>query len=188
MLAWNWSQGFRNVFATKGGTKPGDFSSIKLRSAPAPIWVETVKALGAAPVSLEFTEMYTGIQSKVVDGCEQNYGAIYNNAIYEVVTTMTETRHVYLANCVLISAGWFRALPEEHQAIILEECEQAGARSSDALAENDSFYLAEMEKAGMQVIPYADVDIAAFKAKAEEAYAALGLTDSVRQLKVELGK
>lgn len=188
VLSWNFCQGFRNIFATKGGTSPDDFREVTLRSASAPIWVATVKALGATPVSLEFGEMYSGIQTKIVDGCEQNYGAVYNNAIYEVITTETETRHVYLANCVLISSTWLRELPEEFQQIILEETEAAGERTSKRLAEQDDFYREEMEKAGMEVIPYEDLDLEAFKEKAEAAYDELGITEAVNSLKSDLGK
>lgn len=188
VLSWNFCQGFRNVFATKGGTTPDDFRDVTLRSASAPIWVATVNALGATPVSLEFGEMYSGIQTKIVDGCEQNYGAVYNNAIYEVITTETETRHVYLANCILISSTWLRQLPEEFQQIIIEETEAAGERTSQRLAEQDDFYREEMEKAGMEVIPYEELDIEAFKAKAEAAYDELGITEAVNSLKADLGK
>lgn len=188
VMAWNFCQGFRNVFATKGGRTPADFKGVQLRSATAPVWVATVEALGATPVSLEFGEMYSGIQTKIVDGCEQNYGSIYNNAIYEVVTTMSETRHVYLANCIVISSQWLRALPEEFQNILLEECEAAGERTSTRLAELDSYYLDEMVKYGLEVIPYEEMDIDAFKASAETAYATLGITDAVNSLKADLGK
>lgn len=188
VLSFNFAQGFRNVFATKGGTCPDDFEGVQLRSATSPIWVATVEALGATPVALEFGEMYSGIQTKIVDGCEQNYGAVYNNAIYEVISTMTETRHVYLANCVVISTQWLKSLPEEFQDIIIEECEAAGERTSQGLAELDDYYLQQMVDYGMEVIPYEDLDIDAFKANAEIAYETLGLTDAVNSLKADLGK
>lgn len=188
VMAWNWCQGFRNVFATKGGTTPADFQGVLLRCANAPVWNETVKALGATPVALEFGEMYSGIQTKLVDGCEQNYGSIYNNAIHEVITTMTETRHVYLANCVVISSQWLRSLPEEYQDIIVDECRAGGERASTALAELDESYLNSMVEYGMEVIPYEELDIDAFKANAEAAYETLGIADAVAALKADLGK
>lgn len=188
VLAWNFCQGYRNIFATKGGTTPSDFKGVQLRSATAPVWVATVEALGATPVALEFGEMYSGIQTKIVDGCEQNYGSIYNNAIYEVITTMTETRHVYLANCVVVSSQWLRALPQEAQNIILEEFNIAGEKTSERLAELDNFYREEMVNKGMEVIPYEDLDIAAFKANAEAVYETLNIVDAVNSLKADLGK
>lgn len=188
VLAWNFCQGYRNIFATKGGTTPSDFKGVQLRSATAPVWVATVEALGATPVALEFGEMYSGIQTKIVDGCEQNYGSIYNNAIYEVITTMTETRHVYLANCVVVSSQWLRSLPQEAQDIILDEFNIAGEKTSERLAELDNFYREEMVNKGMEVIPYEDLDIAAFKANAEAVYETLNIVDAVNSLKADLGK
>lgn len=188
VLSWNWCQGFRNIFATKGGTKPDDFKGVLLRAATSPSWVATVKALGATPVALEFGEMYSGIQTHVCDGCEQNYGSVYNNAIYEVINTITETRHVYLANCVVISSAWLRALPEEFQQIIFEECQAAGERTSQQLAELDDFYREEMIKYGLEFIPYEDLDIDAFKSNAEAVYETLGITEAVNSLKADLGK
>lgn len=188
VLAWNFCQGYRNVFATKGGTTPADFKGVQLRSATAPVWVATVEALGATPVALEFGEMYSGIQTKIVDGCEQNYGSIYNNAIYEVISVMTETRHVYLANCVVVSSQWLRSLPQAAQDIILEEFNLAGQYTSERLAELDDFYRTEMVNKGMEVIPYEDLDIDAFKANAEAVYKTLDIVDAVNSLKADLGK
>jgi len=188
VLSWNWCQGYRNVFANKGGRTPKDFAGVQLRAATAPIWVATVETLGATAVALEFGEMYSGIQTKIVDGCEQNYGAIYNNSIYEVISTMTETRHVYLANCVIISSKWLRNLPQEFQDIILEECNAGGQRTSEKLAELDDFYFKEMQKYGMKVISHDELDMKAFMANAELAYKKLGLTEAVNALKADLGK
>ncbi len=189
VLAFNWCQGFRAVFSNKGGTSPADFANVQLRSATSPIWVGAVETIGATAVPLELGETYSAIQTKLVDGCENNYGNLYNSAIYEVANTLYETRHVFHANTVVISSAWLRALPEEFQQIIIEECQAAGARTSQRLAESDNSCIEDMvNNHGVTFIPYEDMDIDAFKANAEKVYKNLGIVDQVAMLKEQLGK
>ena len=88
----------------------------------------------------------------------------------------------------MVSSQWLRSLPQEAQDIILDEFNIAGEKTSERLAELDNFYREEMVNKGMEVIPYEDLDIAAFKANAEAVYETLNIVDAVNSLKADLGK
>ncbi len=187
VIAWNWAQGYRHIYANKTGNSPADFANTTLRAAEAPLWVEAVKTLGAIPVVLPYGEMYTGIQTKIVDGCEQSVGTAYNMKLYEVCKYMVETRHIYMGNCITVGTKWLDTLSEEHRRIVIEECVAAGDAIARSQAASDLQYIEEMVKAGLTLVPYADLDIAAFKKQAEASYAALGVDEAIRLLKQDLG-
>jgi TRAP-type C4-dicarboxylate transport system, periplasmic component len=75
VLSFSWVQGYRHFFTNKPIRRPEDLKGLRIRTPPAPIWQESVRALGATPVALPFGEMYPALQQKVVDGVE----LVYNN-------------------------------------------------------------------------------------------------------------
>ena len=186
VLAWNWTQGYRHVYANKQGVSPDGFKNVTLRSAEAPLWVETVKTLGATPIAIPYGEQYSAIQTKVVDGCEQSVGNAYNSQLYEVCKYMVETRHIFMGNCITVSAGWFRSLPEEYQRIVREECKAAGDVVTKNNEELDASRIQEMVDKGMELIPSEQLDIEAFKANAQPSYEVLGISDAISRLKEDL--
>src|SRR4030042_5618343 len=75
VLSFSWVQGYRHFFTNKPISNPEDLKGLRIRTPPAPIWQESVRALGATPVGLGFGGMYTALQQKVIDGVE----LVYNN-------------------------------------------------------------------------------------------------------------
>lgn len=186
VLAWNWTQGYRNVYSNKYGTSPSGFDSVTLRSAEAPLWVETVKTLGATPIAIPYGEQYSAIQTNVVDGCEQSVGNAYNSQLYEVCDYMVETHHIFMGNCITVSADWFRSLPEEYQQIVRDECKAAGDIVTKNNEELDAARIQEMVSNGMELIPFDTIDIDAFKENAKASYEVLGISEAIEVLQKDL--
>jgi len=182
VLAWNWTQGYRHVYTSKYGTSPSEFRNVTLRSAEAPLWVETVKTIGASPITIPYGEQYSAIQTGVVDGCEQSVGNAYNSQLYEVCKYMVETRHIFMGNCITISAQWYRSLPEDLQRIVRDECKAAGDRVTQNNEALDAERIAEMSEKGMEVIRYDQLDVEAFKQNAQSSYEVLGIGDAIQRL------
>ena len=63
-FSWNWDQGPRHLFINKAAYKPEDLKGLMIRTAPAPIWVESVNSLGCTAAALSLGEVYTGIQTR----------------------------------------------------------------------------------------------------------------------------
>ena len=114
---------------------PDDLKGLRIRTPGAPIWQESVRALGATPVALSFGEMYSALQSKAIDGCELVYANIVGGNLYEVLKYSSETGHILLINFEVTSAKWFNSLPPEYQQIVVEECDKAGLETSRKIME-----------------------------------------------------
>ncbi len=185
VLSFMWVQGYRHFFTNKPIRKPEDLRGLRIRTPAAPIWQESIRALGAQPVALNFGEIYTGVQTKAVDGAELVYENIDSGKLYEVLKYGSETGHILLINFEVVSAKWFNSLPPEYQKILVEECDKAGIETSlRIMKELDAYYKQQVISKGLQVIT--DVDKQAFMQAAEQCYRVLGLVDARNQLMKEV--
>jgi TRAP-type C4-dicarboxylate transport system substrate-binding protein len=187
-ISFDWVQGQRHVFAIKIAKSPAEMQGLLIRAAPAPIWAESVNAMGCKATPLPYGDIYTGIQTKVVDGCELPYNAANNLKLSEVVPYVMETGHIFQLNAMIISEEWLKKLPAEYQKIIIDECNKAGERASFALAEQTASSKQNMIDGGIVVIPREELDIDAFKASSIQAYDILGLTSYRDQVYADIGK
>jgi tripartite ATP-independent transporter DctP family solute receptor len=187
VLSFSWVQGYRHFFTNKPVRNPEDLKGLRIRTPPAPIWQESIRALGATPVALAFGEMYPALQSKVMDGVELVYNNIPAGRFYEVLKYVTESRHIMLVNYEVISSKWFNALPADYQKILVEECEKAGIETSKLIMDKlEKEVKADLIKRGMIVVD--NVDIAAFKKAGEKAYEVLKIADVKKKIFNEIGK
>jgi TRAP-type C4-dicarboxylate transport system substrate-binding protein len=144
--------------------------------------------MGCTATALAYGEVYTGIQTKVVDGCELPYNAANNIKIAEVTKYVMETGHVFQVNTMVISKAWLDKLPAEYQQILIDECNKAGAAASVALAEQTAKSRQAMVDKGLKVISREELDIPAFVKSSASAYTALGLTDVRARVYADIGK
>jgi tripartite ATP-independent transporter DctP family solute receptor len=187
ILSFSWVQGYRHFFTNKPIRTPDDLKGLRIRTPPAPIWQESVRALGATPVALAFGEMYPALQQKVMDGVELVYNNIPAGRFYEVLKNVSETRHIMLVNYEAISAKWFSSLPPEYQKILVEECDKAGIETSKLIMEKlEKDVKADLVKRGMIVTD--KVDLAAFKKAGQKAYEVLKIADAKDKVFQEIGK
>ena len=114
VLSFNWVQGYRHFFTNKPVKTPADLTGQRIRTPPAPIWQESIRALGAVPVAMAFGEMYPGLQQRAIDGVELVYNNIPGGRFYEVLKFANETKHIMLINFEVVSAKWFDSLPKEY--------------------------------------------------------------------------
>jgi TRAP-type C4-dicarboxylate transport system substrate-binding protein len=187
ILSFSWVQGYRHFFTNKPIRTPEDLKGLRIRTPPAPIWQESIRALGATPVALAFGEMYPALQSKVMDGVELVYNNIPAGRFYEVLKYVNESRHIMLVNFEAISSKWFNSLPPDYQKILVEECDKAGIETSKLIMEKlEKEVKADLIKRGMIVIE--DVNIPAFKKAGEKAYEVLKIADVKDKVFKEIGK
>jgi TRAP-type C4-dicarboxylate transport system substrate-binding protein len=188
VLSFSWVQGYRHFFMNKPIRTPEDLKGLRVRTPPAPIWQESVRALGAVPVALAFGEMYPALQSKVMDGVELVYNNIPAGRFYEVLKYVSETHHIMLVNYEVISSKWFNALPADYQKILVEECEKAGIETSKLIMDKlEKEVKADLTtKRGMIAVD--NVDIPAFKKAGEKAYEVLKIADVKKKIFDEIGK
>ena len=186
VLSFNWVQGYRHFFTNKPIRKPDDLKGLRIRTPPAPIWQESVRALGATPVAMAFTEMYPGLQQRAIDGVELVYNNIPGGRFYEVLKHASETKHIMLINFEVVSSKWFDSLPKEYQQALTEEADKAGEEASRRILQLEAEVKQQLKGRGMTIVE--DVDLAAFRKAGEKAYEALKLTEVKNAVQKEIGK
>jgi len=186
VACFNWVQGYRHFFTNKPARNPKDLSGQRIRTPPAPIWQESIRALGAAPVAMAFGEMYPGLQQGAIDGVELVYNNIPGGRFYEVLKFVSETGHIMLINFQVVSAKWFNSMPKDLQTALVEECKAAGNETSKKILESEKVVRADLIKRGMTVVDKVDLD--AFRKAGDEAYRKLNILDAKNAVHKEIGK
>ncbi|WP_431862502.1 C4-dicarboxylate TRAP transporter substrate-binding protein [Azospirillum sp.] len=186
VVCFDWVQGFRHFFTNKAVRTPADLSGLRIRTPPAPIWQESIRSLGAAPVAMPFSDMYPGLQQQAIDGVELVYANIPGGRFYEVLKYANETRHIMLVNFEVVSAKFFDRLPKEYQTALVEECQKAGQETSQKIREAEQKFKEQLKARGMTVVE--DVDLAAFRKAGEQAYKTLNLLEARNAVHKEIGK
>lgn len=186
VVSFNWVQGYRHFFTNKPVKKPDDLKGLRIRTPPAPIWQESIRALGAVPVAMAFGEMYPGLQQRAIDGVELVYNNIPGGRFYEVLKYASETKHIMLINFEVVSAKWFDTLPKELQAALVEECDKAGEETSKQIFKLEAEVEQQLKGRGMTIVE--DVDLAAFRKAGDKAYEVLKIQDAKAAVHKEIGK
>ena len=185
ILSFNWWQGQRNLLTAKPVTKPADLSGVRMRTPGAPVWMETISAMGATPTPMGWGEVYPALQQNVIDAAEAQDTATYGARLYEVVKHLTKTHHIGLITGLVTSAAWFDGLPADIQTIVKEEALAAGDMASkgtdDAIAKVD----AEMAEKGLSID---EIDVAPFKEATAGVYDKLGYGELKKEVDAILAK
>ncbi len=121
-----WDNGFRHITSSTREIKsPLDLKGFKVRVPPAPPLTSLFTALEAAPSPINFNELYTALQTKVVEGQENPLAIIATARLYEVQKTCSLTSHVWDGYWVLGNKRAFQKLPTDMQQIITREIDRS---------------------------------------------------------------
>lgn len=186
VVSFNWVQGYRHFFTNKPVRNPEDLKGLRIRTPPAPIWQESIRALGATPVAMAFGEMYPGLQQRAIDGVELVYNNIPGGRFYEVLKFANETKHIMLINFEVVSAKWFDTLPKDFQTALVEEADKAGEATSKEIFRLEGEVEKQLKERGMTIVE--DVNLAAFRKAGEKAYETLKILDARNAVHKEIGK
>jgi len=133
-----WHNGMKQMSANKPLISPKDAAGLKFRVQPSDVLVAQFEALGANPQKMAFSEVYGGLQTKVVDGQENTWSNIYGQKFFEVQDGITETNHGIIDYLVVTSTKWWNDLPEDIRnqlGTIMNEVTEA--RNKEATAVNE---------------------------------------------------
>jgi C4-dicarboxylate-binding protein DctP len=121
-----WDNGFKEISDSKRPLiKPEDCKGLKFRVMSSKVLIEQFRALGAIPVILPFSEVYSALQQGVVDGQENTISNIYTKKFYEVQKYMTLTNHGYLGYMVVVSKAFWKKLPDNLKKVVKEAFKEA---------------------------------------------------------------
>jgi len=144
--------GFRNFTNSSRPVKsPADMKGLKIRVMESPVYVNMVRALGAAPTPIAWPETYTALQQKVVDGQENPIATIVFAKLYEVQKYITLDGHSYGVDFLLINEKFYQSLPKETQQIVKSAAFNAGLCGKGLQQLNSAIGLAQLKEKGMEV-------------------------------------
>lgn len=133
-------------------TKLDDFKGIKFRTMESPVFIRMFELLGASPVPMSFSELYTGLQQGTVEGQENGAALVLASKFQEVQKYMSITNHVYSTNAIIANADWFSGLSEEDQQVIKDGvAEGCIATQRDLESTSDAGAIEALKAAGMEV-------------------------------------
>ena len=122
-----WDNGFRQTTtSTKPIKTPDDFRGMKLRVPPSPLWTSMFKAFDAAPASINFNEVYSALQTKIVDGQENPLAIISTAKLYEVQKYCSLTNHMWDGFWFLANKNAWERLPADMRTIVAKHVNAAG--------------------------------------------------------------
>jgi tripartite ATP-independent transporter DctP family solute receptor len=163
-----WENGFREITNSKHAINtPDDLAGLKLRVPEIPVAIATFKALGTNPTPMAFGQLYTALQSKVVDGQENPLTNIYASKFYEVQRYLTMSNHQYGALPLLINKKKWDSFAPDIQKIIVEAANEARDYHRQQVQKQGTDLVKTLQEKGMTVTT---PDIAPFREKAKTVY------------------
>jgi tripartite ATP-independent transporter DctP family solute receptor len=143
--------GFREVSSsTHPISDPDSFKGFKVRIPPSQLGVSMFKALGASPVTLNFAEAYTALQTHVVDGQENPLSIIDTAKFYEVQKYVSMTNHMWDGYWLLCNGRAWKTLPDDIRVVVSRELNRAAEEDRADIAALDASLRGKLEAKGMQ--------------------------------------
>lgn len=167
-VLYYWDNGFRNISNSKRPiNSPEDLKGLKIRVPESKVYISTFKALGAIPSPMAFSELFTALQLKTVDGQENPNGHMITYKLVEVQKYYSITNHIYTAEPLVIRNDLFSKMSKAQQEALLQAAKEAGDYERQLSADKESYYLDLIKKAGVQVN---NPDLKPFQNAVKEVY------------------
>ncbi|HDL5430464.1 TPA: TRAP transporter substrate-binding protein [Mannheimia haemolytica] len=152
-----WEVGFRAFSNSKHPiTKPEDIKGLKIRTNQNPMYIQAFSILGANPVPMPLSKLYTALETKAVDAQEHPIGIFWSAKLYEVQKYFSFTNHGYTPLIVAINKAKFDALPAEQQTALVEAAKEAGKYQRQLNLENEQKIIDSLKKAGIEFVDNLD--------------------------------
>jgi tripartite ATP-independent transporter DctP family solute receptor len=167
-----WENGVRHITNSKRPIKvPADLQGIKLRVPEGKWRVKMFQAYGANPSPMKFSELFTALQTGVMDGEENPFTQIYSAKLQEVQKYLSLSGHVYTPAYLTVGTKRWESLPADVRKTLEDTAKEVQAYVYQTAARDDEDLLAKLKKEGMQVN---DVDKEAFVAASKSIYDEFG--------------
>lgn len=155
---------FRNFITNKKQIRvAADVKGLKIRTMEVPIHIKMMESLGANPTVISFAELYTAMQTGVVDGHEQAPYTVLMNKLEEVADYYTLDGHILNSNAVSINEKFFQSLSKEDQRIILSSARAAQQAMLGVIKAKEVQDLAKIAAAGVEIYQPTPEELEGFK-------------------------
>ena len=150
-LGWM-DAGTRNVYTSKPITKPADLKGLKVRMMGNPIFVETMNAMGGNGVAMGYNELYSALQTHVVDGAENNPPSMLTANHYQIVKVYSLTGHLIIPEMFVFSKASWDKLSKEDQALVKKHSREAQMEQRELWNKMTADAEAKLKAAGVQFV------------------------------------
>jgi len=145
-----WDNGYRQITSsTRPITQPSDLKGFKIRVPVSPLWTSMFKSLDASPASINFSEVYSALQTKIVEGQENPLAIIQTAKLYEVQKYCSLTNHMWDGFWFLANGKKWAAIPKDLQAIITKHINASGVAERDDVRRLNNSVEVELKAKGM---------------------------------------
>jgi tripartite ATP-independent transporter DctP family solute receptor len=163
--------GFKHVFNRRRPVHTiDDLKGLKLRVIASPITIKTFQALGASPVGMAYSEVYSSIQSGVIDGAELPFAVVRAAKMYEVAKYMSTTGHFFELALIVGSKTWLQSLPPELRKVVMDAAQNTAATARRMSRASQATARAFMASRGMEINDVAPAEVAKMRAAVAPVY------------------
>jgi tripartite ATP-independent transporter DctP family solute receptor len=160
--------GQRHLISDKAVRKPEDVAGMTVRVPPNTMWIETFKAMGARPTTVQWSEVYNALSQNVVQAAEAPLGSLWGSKLQETRKVISMTGHFTAFTMWPINASYFNKLPKDVQQILIEEGAKGGAEMTRLTLATQDDYVAKLKASGVTFVT--DVDVPAFQKATASVY------------------
>lgn len=153
-------QGPRNLLSRRPVREFDDMRGLRLRIPQTPLFVALAQNWGATPTAIALGEVYTSLESGVIDAVEGTSETIVSSRFYEQARYLTLTEHNFYPQPIVVNLGWWQGLSEEHREIIREAAQEAAAYQLSLHNDATEEALQAMRDGGVEII---EVDLELFR-------------------------
>jgi tripartite ATP-independent transporter DctP family solute receptor len=162
-----WDNGFRQTTSsTKPINSPDDYKGFKIRVPVSPLWTSMFKAFDASPASINFAEVYSALQTKIVEGQENPLALISTAKLYEVQKYCSLTNHMWDGFWFLANRRTWEAIPQDIRTIVAKNINAAAIKERADTAKLNGSLRGELEGKGLV---FNQPDVGPFREKLRSA-------------------
>lgn len=154
-LSW-YDAGARSLYTTRPVRTPADLRGMKIRVQTSDLWIDLMRALGANPTPLPFGEVFTSLQSGVIDGAENNWPSYESTRHFEVARYYSTTEHSNVPEVLAVSLQRWRRLSEADRTVLRAAARESAQIQRRLWAERERTSRERVVAAGVTVIDIAD--------------------------------
>ncbi|MDR6539294.1 TRAP transporter substrate-binding protein [Variovorax soli] len=145
-----WDNGFRQITtSTKPIKTAADLEGLKIRVPVSPMGISLFKSLGASPTSLQFSEVYSALQTKVVDAQENPLAIVQTAKLYEVQKFCSVTNHSWDGYHLVVNGRAWKSLPDDLKTIVSRAFNEGGLQQREDLRKLNESLQADLAAKGM---------------------------------------
>jgi tripartite ATP-independent transporter DctP family solute receptor len=167
-----WENGFRNLTNSKRAINSmEDLQGVKLRVMQNNVFLTSFQTLGANAIPMAFSELFSALETKTVDGQENPFNTILSSKFYEVQKYMTVTNHVYSPWIVTVSKKWWDQLSKDEQKVLMDAAKVSRDFERKDTREEAARAMGDLKAKGMLINELSPAESARMRDKLTKVYA-----------------